>query len=62
MTGLRWDMPKSLMWSRFSGCFNSTWLPHTVRRICGKQKIADFLTEAEGICRIISNPPPKSIF
>ena len=31
-------------------------------RICGKPKIVVFPTEADGICRIISNPPPKSIF
>ena len=41
---------------------NFIWLPHAVRRICGKQKIVVFLTLTDGICRIISNSPPKSIF
>jgi hypothetical protein len=28
----------------------------------GKQKKADFLTKAAGICNSISNPPPKTFF
>ena len=60
--GLQRNSRKPYMTPFFRYAHTLAWFFLTIRRICGKQKIVVFLTEAKGICRMISYPPAKTIF